>query len=109
MYIQYQGFSLTAGSRVYNFQVIEKTETRKFTVRIPFEVFTSTSVKLQDGPGICFARLEQEMKNETSELRVNPHISIGDSDIQKYIDQHFPRKSPPVHKFVPLGQAGERR
>lgn len=108
MYIQYQGFNLAAGSRVYSFQVVEKSETRKFTVRIPSEVFSSAALKLQDGPAICYARMEQEMKNETQELRANPHISIGDLDVRQYIEQHSPRKSSRVHKFAPYGQAGER-
>ena len=49
-------------------------------------------MKLQDGPGICFARLQRELKIETQESRAEGHLHIGELDIQEYRARHYPRK-----------------
>ena len=92
MYIQYVGFNVAASSRIYNFDVLEPKETREFTVRVQSEAFRPARLKLQDGPGICFARLKQELQGETQESRPEAHLSIGEQDIQEYMEQHYPRK-----------------
>ena len=53
MYIQYVGFNVAAGSRIYNFDVIDTKETREFTVQVQSEVFRPAGLKLQEGPVIC--------------------------------------------------------
>ena len=92
MYIQYVGFNVAASSRIYNFDVIDTAETREFTVKVQSEAFRPARLKLQDGPGICFARLKQELQGETQEARVEAHLSIGEQDIQEYLERHYPRK-----------------
>ena len=94
MYIQYAGFNVAASSRIYKFDVIEPNEAREFTVEVRSETSRPTSLKLQDGPGICFARLEQELRGETQELRAVANLSVGEQDIQKYLERHYPRKAP---------------
>ena len=92
MYIQYVGFNVASSSRIYNFDVLDTAEVRKFTVKLQSEAFRPAALKLQDGPGICFARLKQELQGETQEARVEAHLSIGEPYIQKYLEQHYPRK-----------------
>ncbi len=92
MYIQYVGFNVATGSRVYNFDVIDTAERREFTVKVQSEAFRPARLKLQDGPGICFARLKQELQGETQEARVEAHLSIGEQYIQEYLEQHYPRR-----------------
>ena len=93
MYIQYAGFNVAAGARIYNFDVIDAPqEAREFTVKVPAEAFRPARLKFQDGPGICFARLEQELGGETLEARAEAHLSIGERDIQEYLERHYPRK-----------------
>jgi hypothetical protein len=92
MYIQYVGFNVAASSRTYNFDVLDPKEARQFTVQLQSEAFRPARLKLQDGPGICFARLKQELEGETQEARAEAHLSIRERDIQEYLEQHSPRK-----------------
>ncbi len=92
MYIQYVGFNVAASSRIYNFNVIDTNEPREFTVEVQSAAFGPTRLRLQDGPGICFARLQQELQGETKEARAEAHLSIGEQYIEEYLEQHYPRK-----------------
>lgn len=92
MYIKYAGFKVSASFRVYNFDVIDTGATRQFAVQVPSEAFRPASLMLQDGPGICFARLEHELKSETQELPTQEHLTIVEQDIREYRERHYPRK-----------------
>ncbi len=92
MYIQYVGFNVAVSSRTYNFDVLEPKEAREFTVQVQSEAFRPARLKLQDGPGICYARLKQELERETKESRVETHLCIGETDIREYLERHSPRK-----------------
>lgn len=98
MYIQYVGFNDGASSLVYSFEVIDTAAVRKFTVKVESDAFRPARLKLQDGPGICFARLKQELQEETQEARAEAHLSIGERYIQEYLEQHYPRKPPSNRK-----------
>jgi hypothetical protein len=92
MYIQYRGFSLEATSRIYTYHVIDSPQgTREFTVDVQNDAFRSPPLRIQDGPGICYARLKQELDRETSESPVEPHLRIGQSDIQEYVERTHPK------------------
>ena len=88
MYIQYIRFNVAAGSRIYNFDVIDTKETREFTVQVQSEVFRPAGLKLQEGPDICFARLKQELQGETQEAPAEAHLGIGQQDVREYLEQH---------------------
>ena len=75
MHIRYVGFNVAAGSRSYDFQVIDTPQgARKFTVNFQSEAFRAARLTLQDGPAICFARLERALrqKDATSARRGFP-------------------------------------
>jgi len=98
MYIQYVGFDIAGCSRIYAFHVIDiPHEPRDFTVKVESEAFRPDCLKLQDGPGICFARPSEELRGETIESRVQARLSIGERDIEEYRERHYPRK-PPARK-----------
>ena len=101
MYIQYVGFNVASSSRIYNFDVIDTAEVRKFTVKLQSDAFRPARLRLQDGPGICFARLKQELQGETPEARAAAHLSINirEQDIQEYLKRHYPRQ--PLAKKTP--------
>ena len=87
MYIQYVGFEVAASSRVYAFHVINAPdEARDFSVTVQSQAFRPDGLKLQDGPGICFARLDQELRGHTSPVEC--HLMIGERDIKEYLEQH---------------------
>src|SRR5271157_4005790 len=100
MYIQYVGFNVATSSRIYDFDVIDTAEVRKFTVKVQSDAFRPARLKLQDGPGICFARLKQELQGETPESRAAAHssINIGEQDIQEYLERHYPPKPSPSRR-----------
>ena len=94
MYIQYVGFNVAASSRIYNFDVVDTKEAREFTVAIQSVAFRPGSLKLHDGPGICYARLKLELDGETQESRAEAHLNLGERNIQEYSEQHYRRQPP---------------
>lgn len=93
LYIQYVGFDVAPASRVYTFHVIDASSAaRDFTVNVQSEAFHPDRLSLQDGPGICYARLVQELGEQTPESRPAACLSIGERDIREYLDQHRPKK-----------------
>lgn len=102
--IQFEGFIVSSTSRTYNFRVIDAPgQSRQCSVQVPSESFRSTPLKFQDGPGISFDRLEQELGREAP---AEAHLRIGDQDIQEYLERHYPRKRskyvPPTFSVRPL-------
>ena len=93
LYIQYVGFDVAPASRVYTFHVIDAPyAARDFTVNVQSEAFHPDRLSLQDGPGICYARLVQELGEQTAESRAEACLNIGERDIREYLDQHRPKK-----------------
>ena len=88
MYIQYVGFNVAASSRIYNYDVLDTKERREFTVQVQSEAFRPSGLKLQDGPSICFDRLKRELGAETEQSRAAADLSIGERDIDEYLDRH---------------------
>jgi CheY-like chemotaxis protein len=98
MYIQYRGFNVAMNSRIYKFQVLDPArEQRAFTVQIQSDTNHWHSLKLQDGPGICFERLEQELGRETPAKGVEQNLQISEVDILAYLKRHYP----PVKTYGP--------
>ena len=60
-------------------------------VTVQAEVYRPVGLKLQDGPGICPARLSQEFRGEAEGSRSEAHLLIGDCNIKKYLGQHHPQ------------------
>ena len=102
MYIQYVGFTVAASSRIYNYDVLDTKERREFTVQVQSEAFRPSGLKLQDGPSICFDRLKRELGAETEESRAAADLSIGERDIDEYLEQHYPRQ--PLAKKAASGR-----
>jgi hypothetical protein len=67
-------------------------EAREFTVEIESKTSRWSSLKLQDGPSICFERLRQELERETPELCAQSHLRIGEQDVQEYLARQNPHK-----------------
>ncbi|MBZ5561011.1 MAG: hypothetical protein LAP13_01170 [Acidobacteriia bacterium] len=94
MYIQYVGFETAVSSRIYAFHVIDSPHAaRDFTVTVQSEAFRPNGLKLQDGPGICFARLDHELQVQAQDSRAEAHLIIGERDIREYLVQHHPQKA----------------
>jgi hypothetical protein len=89
MYIQYVGFDGTAASRVYGFHVINAArEAREFTVEIHTTAFGPSRLGFQDGPGICFTRLQKGLEEESHGNLAEGHLNISDQDVHVYLESH---------------------
>ncbi|HEX5412446.1 MAG TPA: hypothetical protein VFZ27_11380 [Terriglobia bacterium] len=96
--IQYRGFSVEETSRIYAYHVVEQLkETRHFTVDVQTRALHSSPLKIQDGPGMCYARLKQELDHETEEFPAEAHLHITPGDIQEYVERTYPK---PVKKWA---------
>jgi ActR/RegA family two-component response regulator len=103
MYIQYSGFNVALNSRTYNFHVLDPVrEQRAFTVTIQSDTNHWASLKLQDGPSICFERLERELARETPASGAELNLHISEQDIRDYIKHHYP----PVKTYGPKDLPG---
>jgi len=99
MFIQFAGYDIEANSRIYNFDVMDPPrEAREFTVEIGSKTSRWGSLKLQDGPSICFERLRRELERETPELYAESHLRIREQDIQEYLARQRPREKAFGHK-----------
>jgi len=93
MHIQYLGFDTSSSFRIYTFHVIDPPfEAREFTVKVQSEAFRPNRLSLQDGPGICYARLAQELRGQTPQSRAETGLIIGEQDVTDYLEQHYPKK-----------------
>jgi hypothetical protein len=93
MYIQYVGFDTAASFRIYTFHVIDAPNAaRDFTVKVRSEAFRPNRLSLQDGPGICYARLAQELRGQTPGSHAGACLIIEERDITDYLEQHHPKK-----------------
>jgi hypothetical protein len=93
MFIQFAGHNSAANCRIYNFDVVDPPrEARAFTVEVESQASRWGSLKLQDGPSICFERLRRELEQETPELHANSHLRIGEQDVKEYLARQHPKK-----------------
>jgi hypothetical protein len=107
MYIQYTGFKVAVNSRIYKFQVIDAArEQRAFTVSIQSNTNHWAALKLQDGPSICFERLEQALGRETPACGAELDLHINDQDIREYLARHYP---PAKTVRLPVADQGDGR
>ncbi len=91
--IQYEGLVVAQASRDYNFLVIDALrESRQFTVKVPLDLFRSTSLLYQDGPSLCFEILQKVLNSETQESLAKSRLYIGEQDLREYIERHYQRK-----------------
>jgi ActR/RegA family two-component response regulator len=99
MYIQFVGLDNSVSSRTYHFHVIDPPcKTREFTVLVRSEEFGPGRLKFQDGPGICSARLQRELKGETPDSRAGPDLRIEEQDVREFRARHYPQAKFPKAK-----------
>jgi hypothetical protein len=59
--VQYVEVRTTELGREYTLLALGGAEPRLFVLLIPGEAFTSRAVRFQDGPDLCFRRLQREL------------------------------------------------
>jgi hypothetical protein len=59
--VQYVGFRTTTNGREYTLCATGGVEPRLFVLLIPGDAFVKHAVRFQDGPDLCFRRLQREL------------------------------------------------
>jgi hypothetical protein len=86
--LQYMGFKNDGPCREYRLMVREGENVREYTVSIPQTAFSDGRARLQDGPDICYLRMQREML--ANGLTGPTHLTITDEDLQAYRTAHAP-------------------
>jgi hypothetical protein len=85
--VEYVGFRNVTGRREYTLRSHLGPETREYTIGIADAAFSERRVRFQDGPEICFLRLQREL--EAAEIPPGAHhFTITDADLVEYIARH---------------------
>jgi hypothetical protein len=85
--IRYMGFECTSEGRAYRLRVEWLGGALLVTVTIPTAAFESRKARFQDGPDLCFARLQRRLAAHEDvpdglELRVTPEEMDAYRDAQ---------------------------
>jgi len=101
-HVQYVGFTDRGAGREYRllFQ-LAGSEPREFIVVIPNEAFLARRVRYQDGPEICFLRLQRDLA-AGEEGPASAQLQISDADLEAYRTAHTPK--PPQRRAKPKPQ-----
>lgn len=83
--LRYIGFSSTADGREYAFRVTDGIEARHFVLLIGHEVFAAGEARFQDGPDLCFSRLQRDLVADP-DLRPGPRLVLTARELFEYRD-----------------------
>jgi hypothetical protein len=90
--LEYLGFRNAPGRREYLLSVKSLTEVRAYTIWIPDGAFTARHVRLQDGPDVCYRKLQRVLEaTEPSDLRC---LEVTESELHEYRTAHGPVTRP---------------
>lgn len=93
MTIQYLGCEQNLLARIYLFRVVNATlQERLFRLSVKILLLVQNKFKLQDLPDLCFSRLKRELNLETGDQALPLQMSVSDSELKKYIEDHYPQK-----------------
>lgn len=84
--VEYVGFRTTSDCREYLLRSREGADRREYTVGIAHEAFASGRAKYQDGPAICYAKLERELQGP--ELTHASHFEVSEADLVEFQKAH---------------------
>ncbi len=99
-HVEYLGFTTKGDAREYTLRLKPTVgEAREFVLAIASEAFVARRVRYQDGPDICFLKLQRELA--TSEGLPPAYLCITDAELEEYRVAHAPkapqrRPRPPV-------------
>lgn len=89
--VEYVGFTNGPAVRVYALLVKRAAgEFQEFRVSIPHEAFLTGRVRYQDGPEICFQRLQRELTAVVDGVMPAASLAITEDDLHQYRQAHMP-------------------
>jgi hypothetical protein len=86
--LEYIGFCTADDRREYQLQIRTAGVTHHYTVAIPHAAFGDGRARLQDGPDICYLRMQREML--TAGLEGPTELTISDDELIAYRTAHAP-------------------
>jgi hypothetical protein len=102
--IEYVGFTTRGAHRVYALRFRRGAEEpQDVTVAIATAAFLARRVRYQDGPEICFLKLQKELLAAV-EGRAAKEFTVNDADLEDYRTAHTAK--PPQRRGRPLPPQG---
>jgi hypothetical protein len=95
-HVEYMGFKSLESTREYSLRVRHgASEAQDFTIVISNTAFLSKLVRYQDGPDLCFHKLQRALAG-TAEDAATPaaspvRLSVTDEDLDDYRALHAPK------------------
>jgi hypothetical protein len=86
--LQYLGFSTGSVCREYRLQVRLGEDTHVFVVSIPHAAFAQGRARLQDGPDICYLRMQRQLL--ACGIEGPTDVTISDQELAEYHVAHSP-------------------
>ena len=88
--IEYLGFKSTDTEREYQLRVRRGPEVEDLIVAIKNEAFLAKRVRYQDGPEVCFLKVQRELAAGEGALPRRA-LRVSDEELQEYRVAHTPR------------------
>ena len=93
--VRYLGFRTTAEGREYSLRATDELRARMFVMLIPHRDFASREARFQDGPDLCFAKLQRDLAAEP-DLLPGPLLVVTARELVAYREAR--EKSPSVRR-----------
>jgi len=101
--LEYLGFRNAADRREYVLRARSGPDAREFTVWIAHTAFAARQALLQDGPDICFQKLQRELALVA--WSGDACVGVTEADLASYRAAHAPPvRQPSIPKPVPPAQ-----
>ncbi|MBN2368960.1 MAG: hypothetical protein JXO72_00565 [Vicinamibacteria bacterium] len=104
MRVEYVGFSSDDLVRAYNLRVmLISGEVHSFILLIPNDAFLSHRIRYQDGPEVCYMRLQRDLIACGKQMPPGRQ-TITDDDMELYRAAHAPKppkRRPPMSRSLP--------
>jgi len=106
--VEYVGFAVRGAAREYALRVWPADgEPHEFTLVIPNQAFLTQRVRYQDGPEVCFLKLQRQLAACPTGFPPS-HLGVTDADLEDYRIAHTP-KALQRRTVPPSGSAARRR
>jgi hypothetical protein len=87
--LRYIGVIPQEGCLEYGFQIEDKDKDPRLVVlMIESGFFKKYELMFQEAPDLCYQKLLADLRNETAELPITPHLSVTADDIAHYRGLH---------------------
>jgi len=89
--VEYQDFTAGETTREYRLRVRRGTASHQFTVAIPNEAFLSGRVRYQDGPDLCYLKIQREIVACDGDALPAAALTLTDQELEEYRAAHTPK------------------